>query len=78
MGRINEDRDSKLSTLVREAYNKGLGPHHPWIVRQGANLAMMAVPSRESFLAEIKAEYSQIKEFAENVEKFRPSLWKYY
>lgn len=58
MGMIHDDRDAKLSHVAKEAYNKGLGPHHPWVVRQAAKVAMLAVPSRQTFLEETKAEYT--------------------
>ena len=31
--KILNDRDTSLSKCAKEAYTKGLAPHHPWIVR---------------------------------------------
>lgn len=78
MEKLYNERDAKLSAVAKNAYNKGLGPHHPWVIRQGAKVAMLAVPSRESFFNETKASYEQIYEFKTCLEKFRPWLWDYY
>jgi len=41
-------------TLVKgcqDAYTTGFADHHPWLVRKGAGLAMMAAGSKEALLA---------------------------
>ena len=41
-------------TLVqgaKDAYQTGFSEHHPWLVRKGAGLAMMAAGSKDSLLA---------------------------
>ena len=47
MKNLYEDKTTSLGHCAKDAYSKGLGPHHPWAVRQGAKLAMMACPSRD-------------------------------
>lgn len=40
----------KTATICKAAYNDTLAQHHPWLVRQGANVAMYAMPTREQLL----------------------------
>ena len=49
MQRVGNDATVTLPAATREAYDKGLGPHHAWILRKAAGAAMMAVMSREKF-----------------------------
>lgn len=46
---VTEDRKSKLSKLATDAYYKALGPHHPWVLRKVAGVAMNAINYREVF-----------------------------
>lgn len=78
MEMLYTDRQAKLSACAKHAYSEGLGPHHPWVVRQAAKVAMLAAPSRETFLTESKATYEQINEFKTQLEKIRLPLWEYY
>ncbi|KAM6949199.1 LOW QUALITY PROTEIN: ceramide-1-phosphate transfer protein [Aplochiton taeniatus] len=36
--------------LCREAYSMALAPHHPWLMRQAAELVFVALPGRQVFL----------------------------
>jgi len=36
-----------LSTCCQTAYKDQFGPHHPWIIRKGAGLAMKAAGTRD-------------------------------
>lgn len=78
MDMIHDERDAKLSACAKNAYSKGLGIHHPWVVRQAAKLAMLATPSRETFLHDANASYEQIAEFKALLEQFRGPLWAFY
>ncbi|CDW83219.1 glycolipid transfer protein domain-containing protein 1-like [Stylonychia lemnae] len=78
MTMLHTNRDAKLSACAKHAYSEGLGPHHPWVVRQAAKVAMLACPSRENFLNDTKATYEQIDEFKQTLEQFRGQLWEYY
>lgn len=75
---LDQDRKAKLSAVAKHAYSEGLGPHHPWVIRQGAKVAMLACPSRDSFLTETQASYEQVKEILGYIDTFREVLWQYY
>lgn len=51
------NRTIHLRECAKEAYAKGLGPHHPWVVRQAAKVAMYACPGREVLLDATKLTY---------------------
>lgn len=55
-----EDRASKLSKIAGDAYNKALGPHHPWMLRKVAGVAMNAVNYREVFLKNVTSEQAKV------------------
>lgn len=55
---MNLDRKSKLSKIASDAYNKSLGPHHPWVLRKVASAAMVAVNYREVFIKNFVSEQS--------------------
>lgn len=38
------------STQCGDAYNTALAPHHPWLIRQAARLAILTLPSRGRLL----------------------------
>jgi len=57
MGMLHENREATLTHIAKEAYNKGLAPHHPWLVRQAAKLGFMACPHKESFMTQMGASY---------------------
>ncbi|XP_071402944.1 ceramide-1-phosphate transfer protein-like [Centroberyx affinis] len=47
------DADGQYKTpgeLSREAYMVALAPHHPWVLRQAAELVFLALPDRQFFL----------------------------
>uniref|UniRef100_A0A3Q2GE97 Ceramide-1-phosphate transfer protein-like n=1 Tax=Cyprinodon variegatus TaxID=28743 RepID=A0A3Q2GE97_CYPVA len=37
-------------SLPRDAYKVALAPHHPWMLRQAAEIVFLALPDREYFL----------------------------
>ncbi|XP_043505651.1 ceramide-1-phosphate transfer protein [Polistes fuscatus] len=37
----------KTSTCCKDAYNKTLAKHHPWVIRKAAIVAMYTMPTRE-------------------------------
>ena len=45
-----ENREATNFTIVKEAYDKGLAPHHPWYLRAAAFVGLNAVVSRESLI----------------------------
>ena len=44
---IEADRKSLASACARDAYDKALKPHHPWLLAKAAGVAMKAVNYRE-------------------------------
>ncbi|XP_077444952.1 ceramide-1-phosphate transfer protein-like [Stigmatopora argus] len=47
------DRHGRLKTpgeIGRDAYQVALAPHHPWVLRQAAELVFLALPDRDYFL----------------------------
>lgn len=45
--------------LSREAYRVALAPHHPWVLRQAAELVFLALPDRKYFLRLVCVETQQ-------------------
>ena len=43
--------DMTLVAACQDAYTTGFADHHPWLVRKGAGLAMMAAGSKEALIA---------------------------
>lgn len=43
----------KTTTICKAAYNDTLAQHHPWLVRQGAMVAMYTMPTREALLNKV-------------------------
>ena len=78
MKTLHEDHSTSLSHCAKEAYNQGLGPHHPWVVRQVAKVAMVACPSRETFITGTGGTYDDILFIKESVEKIKTPLWMFY
>jgi len=52
---IVTQRGEKLTKLARLAYKKCLEPHHPYVLKKVANAAMIALRSREKFIASVVA-----------------------
>lgn len=52
--KLAQSEDAELPKTLRESYDIAFGPHHPWIVRKGAGLAMRAAPARETLMATIQ------------------------
>ncbi|XP_061620024.1 ceramide-1-phosphate transfer protein-like isoform X2 [Phyllopteryx taeniolatus] len=53
------DRHGRLKTpgeLSSDAYQVALAPHHPWVLRQAAELVFVALPDREHFLRLVCAQ----------------------
>ena len=78
MGMVADDPKMALPTAVKEAYNKALGPHHPWIIRKAAGAAMIAVMSREKFEADTGCKQEDYNVFKESVFAVKEVLWKFY
>jgi len=82
---LHEDRKKGISDSCKEAYNIALGPHHPFVVRTAAKVAMMAAPNRKNLMKILFPEdvdeedrYKYIKEWHACIEKIKKPLWEYY
>lgn len=47
------ESDSPFNTCVTNAYDEVLAPHHPWLVRKGASLALSFAPSEKKLALKI-------------------------
>ncbi|XP_068919227.1 glycolipid transfer protein domain-containing protein 2 [Petaurus breviceps papuanus] len=47
---ITRVQKEDIGALCGEAYQRVLGPHHPWLIRQAANLAFLTFPRRSQLL----------------------------
>ncbi|XP_036623604.1 glycolipid transfer protein domain-containing protein 2 [Trichosurus vulpecula] len=50
LGGITRVQNEDIGALCGAAYRSVLGPHHRWLIRQAANLAFLAFPSRSQLL----------------------------
>jgi hypothetical protein len=56
MRTLAEDQAIELNKAVKHAYDTGLAPHHPWVIKKAAGLAMKAAPYRKGFVENNKIE----------------------
>jgi hypothetical protein len=84
LGNLAADKKESVSGCSKEAYDKALGPHHPFPVRAAAKLAMTACPNRGKLFKGMFGDLPEddIYKFLDNVvqlvDPVRKSLWKYY
>ena len=76
--KLYSEPSMSLSSVAKEAYSKGLGPHHPWAIRQGAKLAMLACPGRDSFFKHTGAQQEELAEVRDLIGSFRVPLQKLF
>lgn len=50
--------DDKTSDACKVSYQNTLSPYHPFLIRQGANLAMYALPTRDVLLTKVCKDVS--------------------
>jgi len=62
---LTNNADMTLVAACKDAYSTGFAEHHPWLVRQGASLAMNAAGQKDALIA---------KWGVTNVEEARPCL----
>ena len=48
---IYEKRDDKMSKIAQNAYTFGLAPHHGFMLKKVAGVAMNAIKRRDKFIA---------------------------
>jgi len=84
LNNIQNDRKVAISDAAKRAYSEALGPHHPFIVRTAAGLAMMAAPGRDKLLNGLfpatseDEKYKYVKQIVDLVGPIRTFLWKFY
>jgi Glycolipid transfer protein (GLTP) len=85
LNNLDADRKAAVSTCVQKAYDEALGIHHPFIVRAGAKVAMLASPNRKNLFKGMFGEnmpdddiYKFFQKAKELIDPIRKSLWGYY
>ena len=56
---------------LQDAYQTGFAPHHPWLVRKGAGLAMCAAGSKEALLQKWGITVEQTQPFLPKITQLR-------
>mmetsp|Transcript_5855 Transcript_5855/g.9009 ORF Transcript_5855/g.9009 Transcript_5855/m.9009 type:complete len:217 (+) Transcript_5855:186-836(+) len=52
----DEENDHNMREIATAAYYQALAPHHPWLVRTAAGVALFAVPNKDRFLALLETD----------------------
>ena len=84
LGRLGTDPNKSASDAAKEAYEKALGPHHPFMLRQAAKVAMLAAPGRKAFNQKLFPTLRPdeiciyLVSINEEIEKFRKLIAKFY
>lgn len=60
MGKLVSNREEKLKNLARDSYAEVLEKRHKFLYRKIARAAVLAVASREKFIASLRAERARI------------------
>ncbi|XP_044268372.1 ceramide-1-phosphate transfer protein [Tribolium madens] len=55
--------------VCREAYDRTLAKHHPYMIRKGAQIAMYTLPTREQLLKKVCGDEIGVKEALETLPK---------
>jgi hypothetical protein len=50
-----------MSKIANEAYKFGLAPHHPYLLKKIAGVAMNAIKRKDKFIAGMIAEQSKVQ-----------------
>ena len=58
---IYNDRTSKMSKIAVDAYNHGLAPHHGWMLKKVATVAMQAIKDRKKFIDGYCEQQSKVR-----------------
>lgn len=75
---------SELRPTASRAYDAALANHHPWLLRKAIGAAMLALPSRATFMRNISAGEDMsvltedLGEFVRLLEQVRLELWRFY
>ena len=83
-GGLGKDASKSASDAAKEAYEKALGPHHPFMLRQAAKIAMVAAPGRKTFNTKLFPTLAPeeickiLLAIEEELTKTTTHLWKFY
>eukprot|EP01138_Halocafeteria_seosinensis_P016347 gb/GECG01016678.1/.p1 GENE.gb/GECG01016678.1/~~gb/GECG01016678.1/.p1 ORF type:complete len:249 (+),score=42.21 gb/GECG01016678.1/:1-747(+) len=81
---LYDHHDKKLRTCASEAYEFGLAPHHPWMLRKTISAAFYALPYREDFMKHLAGGVddpeimNKLHAATSSLQKVRDSLWAFY
>lgn len=84
LGGLGKDPKAAPSDCARAAYKAALGPHHPFMLRQVAKLAMGAAPGRKNFEKKLFPDITPEKlceiliSMTERIDKVRAVIGKFY
>jgi len=84
LGNMGKDPKKSASDAAREGYDKALGPHHPFLLRQVAKVAMVAAPGRKTFNSKLFPTLTPeeicafLNEIDVELQKTTAHLWKFY
>ena len=65
---ITQKRDDKMSKIAQAAYTFGLAPHHGFMLKKVAGVAMNAIKRRDKFIAGLVEEQSKVQGIKYNEE----------
>lgn len=75
---IRDFPEKTMREVSKNAYEVALAPHHPWLIRNIASVAVAAVPSKEDFLEKTGCDIKQIGEAVEKLTILKEKLWAFY
>ena len=75
---IRDFPEKSMKEVSKNAYDMALAPHHPWLIRNIASVAVAAVPSKEDFLDKTNCDIKQIGEAVDKLTILKDALWKFY
>eukprot|EP00331_Platyophrya_macrostoma_P032096 CAMPEP_0176443614 /NCGR_PEP_ID=MMETSP0127-20121128/22543_1 /TAXON_ID=938130 /ORGANISM="Platyophrya macrostoma, Strain WH" /LENGTH=228 /DNA_ID=CAMNT_0017828907 /DNA_START=92 /DNA_END=778 /DNA_ORIENTATION=- len=84
LARLGTDPKKAASDAAKEAYEKALGPHHPFMLRQAAKVAMLAAPGRKTFNTKLFPTLREdeiciyLVSIEDQIEKFRKPMIKFF
>ena len=84
MGSLGKNEKASPSDCARAAYSGALGPHHPFMLRQVAKLAMSAAPGRKTFEKKLFPGMEPDKicdvlnSYTDKINKTKNVIWKFY
>lgn len=79
MNHLHTDEKLSLQKCAKRAYKKALAPHHPFVVKQAAKVAFLALrQKREEFFKNTDFTIEKIKEVEALISKLKKPIWDFY